>query len=427
LARKKPSCFAIMPFGKKPVGRELIDFDCIWKQFIEPAALAAGFEVSRVDEDLEKGHISENMIRHIKEADVAVADLTYHNPNVYYELGMRHALARHGTVLIKRDSGDMDVADTYPDAPPALLDNIEIPFDLRQMAHFFYQMTPDKLEQNRETLTQSIIARYNAREPDSPVYTYLDDLRFTYKTGKASGRQDRDYHVLDEAGERTGKKIGFRSGDIANLRPDRGNAIDYWVNSENTLMQMARIHENAISATIRYHGGLNPDTRLHTDLIQNELTKKLGNRPCAEAGEVLVTGSGFLRKSHGVKAILHAASVAGKPCSGFQPIGEQATIDCVHNVIDKARSMIRSGNDVFAGKSLILPIFGAGQGQRDPATIAGQVIYAVMEDLRFTPPDLEGRDLELVVFNAYSEDDLGLMRRLFEAYRRDGELEATSP
>ena len=101
----RPSCFVIMPFGKKPVGNRLVDFDAVWEHYLEPAARQAEFKVERADSEASQAHISEHMIRKIYDADIAIADVTYHNPNVFYELGMRHALARHGTIVRSVPSG----------------------------------------------------------------------------------------------------------------------------------------------------------------------------------------------------------------------------------------------------------------------------------------------------------------------------------
>ena len=107
MSRRKPTCFVIMPFGKKTIDNVKIDFDLVWKLLIREAGEAAGFEIERADSSLDHGHISSSMIQDIYKADVAIADVTIHNPNVFYELGLRHALSKHGTILIKRANGEL--------------------------------------------------------------------------------------------------------------------------------------------------------------------------------------------------------------------------------------------------------------------------------------------------------------------------------
>jgi hypothetical protein len=104
---RKPTCFVVMPYGKRPVERVEVDFDVIYDQLIEPAARSAGFEVVRSDREAASGVIMPRMFSSIYSADLVIADLTYQNPNVYYELGVRHALRAQGTLLIRRTGGDL--------------------------------------------------------------------------------------------------------------------------------------------------------------------------------------------------------------------------------------------------------------------------------------------------------------------------------
>ena len=98
-------------------------------------------------------------------------------------------------------------------------------------------------------------------------------------------------------------------------------------------MQMARMFERSVSSTIRYHGAIDPEFTSPTfeDTIQDALDEQMRRRDShvVEEGEVLVTTSGRLRESHGVKAILHAATVTGKACDGFESISDARLVDCV--------------------------------------------------------------------------------------------------
>ncbi len=418
-----------MPFGKKQVNGGWVDFDDTWNLLFKPAAAAVGFDAERVDEDFANGHISENMIRKIKDADVVVVDVTYHNPNVYYELGMRHALVKHGTVLTKRSNSELPNQKQFSGGVEQDFEMTEIPFDLRQMAHAFYELADDKRSRHIENLSKTIVARFDARNTDSPVFAHVPKLRISEGLQKASGAADRLYHILDgdrDSPQRTGVRIGYRRGDLANLTADSDRSVDYWASSENTLMQMARIYENAVSATVRYLGGLDPATGTQTDRVFLELTKKMGNRPFVPEAHVIETGSHFLKQTHGVKALLHVAAVTGSPREGFRPIASQNLANCVTNSINAARRIIRTGDARFTGRSLIMPLFGTGQAKGDPAFIAGQLVFAAIECMRHTPKDLEGRDLDLVLFSAYSVDDVRLMQKMFAAYCNEGDLEPTS-
>ena len=96
----QPLCFVLMPFGKKPdpAGGADIDFDRIYKAAIEPGIRDAGMIPIRADEEELGGIIHQAMYERLLVCDFAVADLTASNPNVLYELGVRHA-ARPRTTL----------------------------------------------------------------------------------------------------------------------------------------------------------------------------------------------------------------------------------------------------------------------------------------------------------------------------------------
>jgi len=95
-------CFVDMPFGKKPdlaSGVE-IDFDQIYHGAIKPAIEAVGLQALRGDEEAAGGIIHSAMFARLLLAEYVVADLTTANPNVYYELGIRHAAKPYTTVPI---------------------------------------------------------------------------------------------------------------------------------------------------------------------------------------------------------------------------------------------------------------------------------------------------------------------------------------
>ncbi len=97
----KPLCFVLMPFGRKSHGSgRLVDFDAVYEQILAPAAEAAGMEVIRADQEQVGGTIHKPMYERLMLSDFAVADVTGANPNVYYELGIRHALRPRSTVMV---------------------------------------------------------------------------------------------------------------------------------------------------------------------------------------------------------------------------------------------------------------------------------------------------------------------------------------
>ena len=95
-------CFVDMPFGKKAdlaSGIE-VDFDSIYEKAIEPAIIACGLEPIRGDRERTGGIIHAPMFGRLLLSDFVVADLTLANPNVFYELGIRHTARPFTTVPI---------------------------------------------------------------------------------------------------------------------------------------------------------------------------------------------------------------------------------------------------------------------------------------------------------------------------------------
>jgi hypothetical protein len=91
-------CFVAMPFGKRaPTGKKkpLIDFDQI-HTYIRKGAGAAGLESIRADFEPSGGFIHKPMLERLLVAEYVIADVTLSNPNVLYEIGVRHRSQRAG-------------------------------------------------------------------------------------------------------------------------------------------------------------------------------------------------------------------------------------------------------------------------------------------------------------------------------------------
>ncbi|MGD8588823.1 MAG: TRAFs-binding domain-containing protein [Chromatiales bacterium] len=98
----KQICFVDMPFGKKvePKSGMEVDFDQIFDVGIEPAITAAGLVAIRGDREETGGIIHTAMFARLLLAEFVIADMTTANPNVFYELGVRHAAKPYTTIPI---------------------------------------------------------------------------------------------------------------------------------------------------------------------------------------------------------------------------------------------------------------------------------------------------------------------------------------
>jgi hypothetical protein len=155
----KQRAFVIRPFGTKmDSAGAAVDFDRVHAELIGPALEQAGLVGSTTGEIIDAGNIREDMFSLIIEADLIVCDITHHNANVFYELGIRHALRKKCTVLIKGS----------PVADPT-------PFDILTDRYVPYQVSEPAAA--CAALSATIRATLASdRETDSPVFKMLPDL-----------------------------------------------------------------------------------------------------------------------------------------------------------------------------------------------------------------------------------------------------------
>ena len=95
----KKTCFVIMPFGADSTESKK-RFDGVYKGIIVPAVREAGYEPVREDITGTPGSIPKSIIQKLATSEMVVADLSGMNPNVFYELGIRHVFSKCGTVLL---------------------------------------------------------------------------------------------------------------------------------------------------------------------------------------------------------------------------------------------------------------------------------------------------------------------------------------
>lgn len=162
-----------------------------------------------------------------------------------------------------------------------------------------------------------------------------------------------------------GKSIGIVTGDLRRVRD-----IDVWVNSENTDMKMSRFEDYTVSAIIRYDGALRDEAgRVAEDTIADELAAKVAGSCPLAAGTAVVTGSGRLAASHGVRAIVHVAAVYGEPGEGYRQIRDVGR--CVTNALTELDRRPEPG----IGTTVLFPLLGTGQGrggiERTAAVLVG--------------------------------------------------------
>ncbi len=153
-----------MGFGIKTdyINGRKLDLNKSYRLLIKPVVEAKGIECVRADEITHSGSIDVQMYQELLQADLVIADLSTLNANALYELGVRHALRPFTTIVISENK-------------------LMYPFDLNHVVIHSYQHLGDaidyeEVERFRTALGNVIQAVLEKKEPDSPVYTYLNSL-----------------------------------------------------------------------------------------------------------------------------------------------------------------------------------------------------------------------------------------------------------
>lgn len=104
-------CFIIMPISD-PKGYEPGHFKSVYEDIFKPACTKANLTPIRADDIAEASLIHIDILQKLIHADMALCDLTTHNPNVLFELGIRQAFDKP-TVLVQ-ESGTKQIFDISP-------------------------------------------------------------------------------------------------------------------------------------------------------------------------------------------------------------------------------------------------------------------------------------------------------------------------
>lgn len=93
-------CFFIAPIGDaESESRERSDK--LMEYIVDEAVSDYGYSVTRADQMDQPGSITNQIIEKVVDSELVIADLTEHNPNVFYELAVRHATGEPFIQLIK--------------------------------------------------------------------------------------------------------------------------------------------------------------------------------------------------------------------------------------------------------------------------------------------------------------------------------------
>lgn len=163
-----------MPIGTQTIGEVTITeeklrekYDYIIKNAIKKAL--PSLDVIRADEELNPSSISNDIFTKLMHSRFVIADITYPNPNVFYELGIRHAI-RPGTILIREKI------------------DFSIPFDISHLRHIEYTQEPSGMDKLADQLKRRF--EFYSNNPEKPDNQFLELCSFTNYMPTVYGKAD---------------------------------------------------------------------------------------------------------------------------------------------------------------------------------------------------------------------------------------------
>ena len=130
------TCFVVSPIGDA-ASETRSNADKLFRYIINPVCQNCGFEAIRVDQINDSDSITQTIIEKLLSAELVIADISGHNPNVFYEMGYRKCTNKPIIHLKRRGES--------------------IPFDVNTVRTFEYDLTDlDSVEEVKNRLQQTI-------------------------------------------------------------------------------------------------------------------------------------------------------------------------------------------------------------------------------------------------------------------------------
>lgn len=142
------SCFVVSPIGDEGSATRKRSNGFL-REVIRPVTKEYNYDIERADHDKAPGIVTEAIVRKILDADLVVADLHNKNPNVMYEVALRHATGKPIVQMIEQ--------------------NEELPFDIGGLNTIFYDPTVDGLASWRDDLRMALEAVEKGKGGENPV------------------------------------------------------------------------------------------------------------------------------------------------------------------------------------------------------------------------------------------------------------------
>lgn len=167
-------CFIITPIGeegsairKKTAG--------LLNNVLKPVCIAANLKAIAAHEIDQLGSITSQIIQHIVNSKLVIANLTYLNPNVMYELAIRHAVRKTVICIAEEDTN--------------------LPFDITTERTIFYTDDMYGAFDLKNKLTPMIQAALKDNAIDNPIYRAINEERIIQKVKSSAHTEDSSFQL----------------------------------------------------------------------------------------------------------------------------------------------------------------------------------------------------------------------------------------
>ncbi len=219
---KNKTCFIISPLGPDD-SETRRKADGLINSVIKPILSSEGYTVIAPHEIDTPGSITRQVIQHLLEDELVIANLTELNPNVMYELAVRHAKRLPVVCLVERGT--------------------KLPFDIATERTIFYDNDMAGVEALKPRLSKSIKEAVEEVEPDNPIYRVVSDSIMR----EVAAKDDAQSYVLKRLDD-----ISFQLNKLRHLNDDtnirrRTRRVRLTVSKNSEVLDKDKVAKDIIS------------------------------------------------------------------------------------------------------------------------------------------------------------------------------------
>lgn len=240
---KDKTCFIITPIGddQSDIRRAA---DGLIDAVITPELLNSGFSKGNIKvahRMANPGSINQQVIECILESDLAIANLTTLNPNVMYELAIRHAVRKPVIQLIQKGTK-------------------KLPFDIIEERTIFYQNDMSGVIELSNSLREMLPFALDDKEPDNPIYRVAKQQAIMQKI---TTNEEPMQYIIEQMNNLQ-SQVSKLAPSINNSRNIYGSNSLINMNGEARILLKFKVNNSIISNTeamdcIKIFAEKNPD------------------------------------------------------------------------------------------------------------------------------------------------------------------------